>query len=199
LQQDLALVLLITYGALAFGLRILIQFLRTGSPGLAGLSRAAGPVELSGVALLVAGIGLSALGTRIDPADGLETFIDGRGHAVGLVLAVTGILVTFGSQLAMGSAWRIGVDPDEGTELVTGGPFAVVRNPIYTGMIPFFAGIALLVPNTLTIAGAGLVLIALEIQTRLVEEPHLVRTHGQAYADYAARVGRFVPAVGRLR
>jgi protein-S-isoprenylcysteine O-methyltransferase Ste14 len=199
LQQDLALALLITYGALALGLRILIQFLRTGSPGFGGLSGAAGPAELSGGALLVAGIGLSALGTRIDPADGLETFIDGRGHAVGLVLAVTGILVTFGSQLAMGSAWRIGVGSDEGTELVTAGPFALVRNPIYAGMIPFFAGIALLVPNTLTIAGAGLVLIALELQTRLVEEPHLMRTHGQAYTDYAARVGRFVPAVGRLR
>jgi protein-S-isoprenylcysteine O-methyltransferase Ste14 len=74
-----------------------------------------------------------------------------------------------------------------------------VRNPIYAGMIPFFAGIALLVPNALTIAGAALVLVALEVQTRLVEEPHLMRTHGQAYADYAGRVGRFLPAVGRRR
>jgi protein-S-isoprenylcysteine O-methyltransferase Ste14 len=199
LQQDLALALLITYGALAFGLRILIQVLRTGSTGLRRLSRASGPVELFGGALLVSGIGLSVLGAQVEPADGLETFLDGQGHALGVMLAAAGILVTFASQLAMGRAWRIGVDPAERTELVTGGPFAIVRNPIYAGMIPFFAGIVLLVPNALTIAGALVVLIALELQTRLVEEPHLMRTHGQAYADYAARVGRFVPAVGRLR
>jgi protein-S-isoprenylcysteine O-methyltransferase Ste14 len=197
--QGLALGLLIAYGALAFGLRILIQLLRTGSPGFAGVSRASSPAELSGGGLLVVGIGLSVLGTRIDAAAGLESFLDGRGHAVGVALAVAGIVVTFGSQLAMGNAWRIGVGQGGGTELVTGGPFTLVRNPIYTGMIPFFAGIALLVPNALTIAGAATVLIALELQTRLVEEPHLMRTHGQEYADYAARVGRFVPAVGRLR
>ena len=196
-MQDLALALLIAYGALAFGLRILIQLLRTGSPGFGG--RAGSPAELSGGALLVVGIGLSVIGTRVDAADGLESFLDGPGHAVGVSLAAAGMVVTFGSQLAMGNAWRIGVGAGERTELVTGGPFALVRNPIYAGMLPFFAGLALLVPNALTIAGAALVLVALEVQTRLVEEPHLLRTHGQAYADYAARVGRFVPAVGRLR
>ena len=72
---------------------------------------------------------------------------------------------------------------------LTGGPFALVTNPIYAGMIPFFCGIALLVPNALTIAGALLLLVALEMQTRLVEEPYLRRVHGAAYSDYAARVG----------
>ena len=37
------------------------------------------------------------------------------------------------------------------------------------------------------------------MQVRAVEEPHLLATHGRAYADYAARVGRFVPGIGRLR
>jgi protein-S-isoprenylcysteine O-methyltransferase Ste14 len=197
--QDLALALLLTYGALAFGLRILIQLLRTGSTGVHAPSREAGPTELAGGALLVTGIGLSAVGSRVDPAGGLEELVGARGHAAGVVLAVTGILVTFGSQLAMGSAWRIGVDRGERTPLVTGGPFTLVRNPIYAGMIPFFMGIALLVPNALTVAGALVVLTALEVQTRLVEEPHLLRTHGEAYQDYAAGVGRFVPGVGRLR
>jgi protein-S-isoprenylcysteine O-methyltransferase Ste14 len=99
----------------------------------------------------------------------------------------------------MGEAWRIGVDPGERTRLVTGGPFALVRNPIYAAMIPFFAGVALLVPNALTIAGAVLLVVALELQTRLVEEPYLRGVHGSEYGDYAARVGRFLPGLGRLR
>ena len=41
-------------------------------------------------------------------------------------------------------------------------------------------------------------MIALEIQVRLVEEPYLLRQHGDAYRNYAARVGRFVPGLGRL-
>jgi protein-S-isoprenylcysteine O-methyltransferase Ste14 len=66
-------------------------------------------------------------------------------------------------------------------------------------MIPAFVGIALLAPNPLTIAGALGVIAALELQTRRVEEPYLLRTHGERYAAYAARVGRFLPGIGRLR
>jgi protein-S-isoprenylcysteine O-methyltransferase Ste14 len=36
------------------------------------------------------------------------------------------------------------------------------------------------------------------LQVRAVEEPYLLSVHGDAYATYAARVGRFVPGVGRL-
>jgi protein-S-isoprenylcysteine O-methyltransferase Ste14 len=40
--------------------------------------------------------------------------------------------------------------------------------------------------------------VAIELQVRAVEEPYLLQMHGDAYADYAVRVGRFVPAMGRL-
>ena len=40
--------------------------------------------------------------------------------------------------------------------------------------------------------------VALELQVRFVEEPYLLQAHGSAYADYAARVGRFFPRVGLL-
>jgi protein-S-isoprenylcysteine O-methyltransferase Ste14 len=119
-------------------------------------------------------------------------------RVAGIVLAAAGIAGTAGAQLAMGRAWRIGVDPTERTNLVTGGPFALVRNPIYAAMIPFFAGIALIVGNVVGLAAVACAVTSLELQTRVVEEPHLLRTHGEEYASYAARVGRFVPGVGRL-
>ncbi|MET9817324.1 MULTISPECIES: hypothetical protein [unclassified Streptomyces] len=34
----------------------------------------------------------------------------------------------------MGASWRVGVDVGERTALITGGPFAYVRNPIFTAM-----------------------------------------------------------------
>jgi protein-S-isoprenylcysteine O-methyltransferase Ste14 len=54
------------------------------------------------------------------------------------------------------------------------------------------------VPNVVALAGLVALLIALEIQVRLVEERHLLRAHGDSYRQYAARVGRFVPGLGRL-
>ena len=72
-----------------------------------------------------------------------------------------------------------------------------MRNPIFASMIPTSLGLALLVPNApAVVAFAALVL---ELQVRLVEEPYLLRTHGDRYVEYASRVGRFFPAVGRLR
>jgi protein-S-isoprenylcysteine O-methyltransferase Ste14 len=82
---------------------------------------------------------------------------------------------------------------------VTSGPFALVRNPIYAAMVPTVLGLAMLVPTWVGLLGFAGLLAALELQVRVVEEPHLLSAHGGAYAAYAERVGRFVPGVGRLR
>ena len=117
----------------------------------------------------------------------------------GVVLVVLGIVLTIGSQLAMGESWRGDVDPDVRTPLVTSGPFRLVRNPIFTGAALTACGLALVVPNVLSVAMLVLFLAGLEIQVRLVEEPYLLHVHGEAYRRYAARTGRFLPGIGRLR
>ena len=57
-----------------------------------------------------------------------------------------------GKELAAATDAKV-VRVRDGQRIVTDGPFAVVRNPIYSGMIPFFFGLALLVPNVVTLAG----------------------------------------------
>lgn len=115
------------------------------------------------------------------------------------MLFFVGLFGTLAAQLTMGDSWRIGVNEHEKTRLVTGGPFAVVRNPIFTAMIPAILGLALLIPNIVALAGFVALVLAVEMQVRLVEEPYLLRTHGEDYSRYASRVGRFVPGIGRLR
>jgi protein-S-isoprenylcysteine O-methyltransferase Ste14 len=144
--------------------------------------------------LCVAGPLLQLSGS-VSPVQALEGDLT---EILGVLLAAAGIGGTVIAQFAMGESWRIGVDPSERTNLVTQGPFSVVRNPIYTAMIPAFVGVALLAPNPVTIAGAILLILSLELQTRLVEEPYLSTVHGERYALYATRVGRFLPGVGRL-
>jgi protein-S-isoprenylcysteine O-methyltransferase Ste14 len=98
----------------------------------------------------------------------------------------------------MGASWRVGVDHAAKTDLVARGPFRWIRNPIYTWMTFAYAGLVLLAPNGLASTAFVTLLIALEIQVRAVEEPHLLRTHGDAYRRYAALTGRFVPGLGRF-
>lgn len=196
-----ALALYALWFALAFGVRIALQVRRTGSTGVRGLDRDAAPLEWLAGALFVVSLAAGAAAPLLALLDVSEPIgaLDGVvAHAAGIVLAAAGIVGTFVAQLAMGDSWRIGVESEERTELVTDGLFALVRNPIYSAMIPTVLGLALMVPSPVAlVAFAGLVL-ALELQVRIVEEPYLLRAHGASYAKYAARVGRFVPRIGML-
>jgi len=198
----LALILYAVYLLLAFGLRTLIQLRRTGSTGFHGLGGRPGSAEwIAGVGftlalLLGAAAPVLALLDLVEPVDALDVT---AAHAAGIVLAIAGIAATFYAQVAMGTSWRIGVDPGERTALITSGPFALVRNPIFAAMLPTALGLTLLVPSWVAIAGFAGLFLALELQVRVVEESYLQQVHGETYAAYAARVGRFLPGVGRLR
>lgn len=149
------------------------------------------------VAALVLGTLAPALqiAGSVDPIATLDT---GTVGAIGVALTVAGVALTLAAQRAMGASWRVGVDHAETTQLVTGGPFALVRNPVFAAMFPTGVGLALIAPNAVAIAAVVALIAALELQTRVVEEPYLLATHGAPYAQYAARVGRFAPGIGRL-
>jgi protein-S-isoprenylcysteine O-methyltransferase Ste14 len=190
------------YMGLAFGLRTAIQLRRTGSSGFEGISGRPGSAEwLAGVLFVVAvAIGLAApllaLSGTVEPIAVLDTT---AAHVAGAVLFAAGMAGTLAAQIAMGESWRIGVDDTTTTELVTAGPFAIVRNPVFAAMLPVSAGLALMVPSSVAFAGLAAFVVALELQVRVVEEPYLGRIHGARYADYGSRVGRFLPGIGRLR
>lgn len=194
----LALFLQIVFFAVAFGARVAIHRRRTGDWGFR-LQRHDRTARLCGIlfaAAMIAGtVGLVlAAASVLDPWPLLDhTAV----AAVGLVLFAAGSWLTFAAQSAMGESWRIGVDPGERTALVTHEPFRQVRNPIFTGMAAAAAGLALLAPNVATVLAAGVLLLAVELQVRSVEEPYL-RVAMPAWAAYATRAGRFVPTVGRI-
>jgi protein-S-isoprenylcysteine O-methyltransferase Ste14 len=196
-----ALGLYVAYLLLAFVVRSVLMARRTGTTGFRGVSGRPGSAEWLGGVLFVVALVLGVAAPVADllgVIDPIEALDGGLGHGAGIALAAGGIVTTLLAQRAMGSSWRIGVDAQERTALVTDGPFAVVRNPVFAAMIPTGFGLALIVPNAIAVAGFIVLVIALELQTRVVEEPYLRRLHGDAYAGYAARVGRFMPGVGRL-
>ncbi len=196
-----ALVLYTLYLGLALGGRAILQLRRTGSTGYVGKGRRRSSVERIGGVLFVAASVLILAAPLLDLAGALAPInaLDHPvGHALGFVLFSAGLIGTLLAQVYMGASWRVGVDEEERIELVTSGPFALVRNPIFSAVIPAFLGLALLVPNTAAVAGFAAIVSAVELQVRFVEEPYLLRKHGTDYAAYASRVGRFVPGIGRL-
>ncbi len=197
-MTTVALVLYVIALVVLFGVRSWLQYRRTGSTGFHGISGTpagagwwGGVLFVVAMALGLAGPVLAVVGaTPVDAPAGVQ--------AAGLVVALVGFAATLAGQTGMGASWRIGVDPGERTALVTTGPFSHVRNPVFANMFPTSFGLVLLVPNAVAWAGFAALFAALEIQTRAVEEPYLLRTHGEAYAAYARRAGRFLPGVGRL-
>jgi protein-S-isoprenylcysteine O-methyltransferase Ste14 len=198
----IGLALLAVFGLLGFVWRAWLQRRRTGSTGFRGIGGRIGSVAwiagLGFVLALVVAVGgpllqLSGVITALPllQADWIQI--------TGIALAVLGIVLTVWAQLDMGDSWRVGVDESEMTPLVHSGMFGRVRNPIYTAMLTFDLGIALLTPNFVTIAGLTLAIARLELQVRRVEEPYLLRRHDEAYRRYTASVGRFIPGVGQLR
>ncbi|MGA5466752.1 methyltransferase family protein [Mycobacterium sp. NPDC050041] len=195
-----ALALYGVFLATAFGLRSYRQWRRTGSTGMRGIHGRPGSWEwLAGMGFVMAIlVGVAApvlqLVGILAPIESLDHRVWG---IVGACAAIAGVAATLGAQEAMGDSWRIGVDVTEKTQLVDSGVFRWVRNPIFTAMLTFGAGVALMVPNILTLIGFALLLVSIELQVRVVEEPYLRFTHGRRYVDYAATVGRFLPGVGR--
>jgi protein-S-isoprenylcysteine O-methyltransferase Ste14 len=197
-----ALALLAVFGLLGFVWRAWLQHRRTGSTGFRGTRGRIGSAEwVAGLgfllALVVAVVGpVLQLSGVITPLSVLQA---AGIQVAGIALAVLGIVLTVWAQLDMGDSWRVGVDASETTALVRTGVFGWVRNPIYTAMLVFDFGIALITPNFVTIAGLLLAVAALELQVRRVEEPYLLGKHGADYRGYTGSVGRFIPGVGLLR
>ena len=111
---------------------------------------------------------------------------------VGLALVAAGYAGTLWCYAIMGGAWRIGVNAQEKNALVTTGPFARVRHPIYALQVVMLAGAFFLVPTV-----CSLVLLAFHLVCVWVkaadEEAYLIATHGESYRAHIARTGRLFP------
>ena len=107
-------------------------------------------------------------------------------------LAAVGCLVaTVRCWRRMGRYWRMDIS-DRNTALITDGPFARVRHPIYAFGIAMMIATAIVLPTSPMLLIAVVHVVWMNVKARN-EEAHLARLHGDAYAQYVARTGRFLP------
>jgi protein-S-isoprenylcysteine O-methyltransferase Ste14 len=81
-------------------------------------------------------------------------------------------------------------------QLVVGGVYRHVRNPMYLAVVGAIAGQALIFARPVLLAYAALVLVLVAVFARLYEQPTLMRTYGAEYEAYRRAVPAWCP---RLR
>jgi protein-S-isoprenylcysteine O-methyltransferase Ste14 len=113
---------------------------------------------------------------------------------LGAALTLVGLLFTVWARIYLGRNWSGVASIKADHELVTGGPYALVRHPIYSGLALAFIGSALAIGQWRGVLAVALGFIAFTHRI-VVEESFMRQQFGAAYEQYAQRIRALVPGV----
>jgi protein-S-isoprenylcysteine O-methyltransferase Ste14 len=113
--------------------------------------------------------------------------------AAGSVLLVAGAILFCAGWIRQGRGLSALPYPRAGISLIQTGPYALVRHPMYSGLLALGFGWGLSVQSWLTLAYAALLFVFLDLKSRR-EEKWLIERF-PAYRDYQQRVRRLVPFI----
>ncbi|WP_180139901.1 isoprenylcysteine carboxylmethyltransferase family protein [Sphingomonas sp. R-74633] len=118
------------------------------------------------------------------------------GEVIAVLVLIAGVIALFmASSRAMGRNWAIVARTLDDHQLVTWGPFAVIRNPIYVALFIWILVMALALGHWRGLI-LGVPLYWIGTWMRVTREERLLRAQfGAAYDAYAARVKRFIPGL----
>jgi len=130
---------------------------------------------------------LGPLGRRFVPDS------TGMGY-LGLLLTLVGAAFALWARVSLGRDWSSAIEIKQDHVLAQRGPYAVVRHPIYTGLLLAMAGTAIAIGTLRGLAAVGLALIAF-LRRAQVEETFLMQQFGARYAEYKREVKKIIPLV----
>lgn len=113
---------------------------------------------------------------------------------IGAAVTACGLLFSIWARRHLGKNWSQSVTVKEDHELITGGPYALVRHPIYTGLLLAFVGSALALGEWRGMLAVGLVFGVLWHKLKL-EEIWMRAEFGESYEAYSRRVIALVPYI----
>jgi protein-S-isoprenylcysteine O-methyltransferase Ste14 len=146
-----------------------------------------GPLILGGLLLGVPGI----LGPELERQFHRPTQI---WLWIASALVAIGLGFSAWARVRLGSNWSAEVTVKQNHELVRSGPYALVRHPIYTGVLLALIGTALSVGKWRALIGLVLVAAAF-LRKIVVEERFMLAEFGEAYEHYRARVPALIPFI----
>ena len=113
---------------------------------------------------------------------------------LGLLLTLVGAAFALWARVSLGRDWSSAIEIKQDHVLAQRGPYAVVRHPIYTGLLLAMAGTAIAIGTLRGLAAVGLALIAF-LRRAQVEETFLMQQFGARYAEYKREVKKIIPLV----
>ena len=150
--------------------------------------------SIAGIAVQALAIGFAGFGAQhvtLDPLSA-KALIEA---ALCAALMTTAIGLFWWASATMGRNWSLVARTREDHQLVRTGPFAYLRHPIYTALFLTMVAIAIGCGHVAHL-WLSIPLYALGTWLRIGEEERLLHAmFGDAHANYAARVKRFVPGV----
>lgn len=133
----------------------------------------------------------SFIPSQYDFLNPIKYLVTESAQIVGVTIFLVAFTWTAIAQFQMSKSWRIGIDYEEKTELVSSGLFNYSRNPIFLGILLSYLGTFLIAPNTLSFAVLLVIFFIIQTQVRL-EEEYLGKVQGQSYLDYKKNVRRWI-------
>ena len=113
----------------------------------------------------------------------------------GVMCLVIGLSLFYRSHADLGTNWSITLEVREQHRLITQGVYRRIRHPMYSALVLYSVGQALVIPNW--VAGpSNLIAFAILFALRVrAEERMMVEGFGDEYAAYSARTKRLIPGV----
>ncbi len=145
-------------------------------------------------ALYVVGAALIFLTPSLGPLD--DRFVPALVEvgAAGWVITALGMLFAVWARVTLGRNWSASVVLKHGQELISTGPYALVRHPIYTGLLVALTGTALYNGRWRALLGLACFAISFWLKARS-EEDLLEGEFGDQYRSYRARTPMLIPSL----
>jgi protein-S-isoprenylcysteine O-methyltransferase Ste14 len=111
---------------------------------------------------------------------------------IGAAVTVAGLLFAVWARQHLGANWSRAVTIKQDHELITTGPYALVRHPIYTGILAGFLGTAIALSQVRGVVVLVIVFLVFWAKLRM-EEQWMRSQFGETYATYAHQTAALVP------
>ncbi len=112
-------------------------------------------------------------------------------------LTLAGLLFAWWARIHLGRLWSGSITRKEGHRVVDTGPYALVRHPIYTGLIFALLATAVAQATVSGLAGAALIAVGLWLKARAEERFLAAELGADAYGAYRRRVPMLIPGIRR--
>jgi protein-S-isoprenylcysteine O-methyltransferase Ste14 len=144
----------------------------------------------AGVLLIFQNISLGVLDSQFIKSSTISCWI-------GVALTAVGLLFSVWTRNYLGENWSQAVMIKKDHQLITSGPYSIVRHPIYTGLLLAIIVSAIVIGEWRGIVAVLLVFGVLLYKLR-VEEKWMRVKFGDAYELYAKRVAAFIPHFNKI-